>query len=63
MASEDRARLTAQAHAVASACRQSGVPFVMGGGGAWPEAPEGARRLTAFGRFHALLRELGEESA
>jgi MerR family transcriptional regulator, light-induced transcriptional regulator len=62
VSSDNRARLAAQARAVGSACAEHGVPFVMGGSGAWPEARDGARRLADFAGFHALLRELGGES-
>lgn len=63
VSSNNRARLAAEARAVGAACAKHEVPFVMGGSGAWPQPPEGARRCGDFASFHALLRELGGESA
>lgn len=62
VSSDNRTRLAAEARAVGAACAQHGVPFVMGGSGAWPEGRDGARRVTDFASFHTLLRELGPES-
>jgi len=58
----DGARLAEQARVVGAACARHGVPFVMGGSGAWPEPSGSARRLEDFGSFHRLLRELDGES-
>jgi excisionase family DNA binding protein len=52
--SADPRGLARQAKLVAAACRARGVPFAIGGSGAWPANLPGAERFSAFTPFHAF---------
>lgn len=52
--SADPRGLARQAKLVAGACSAQGIPFAVGGSGAWPGALPGAERFAAFGPFHAF---------
>jgi excisionase family DNA binding protein len=55
--SRDAGALGRQAGLVAAACLAAGARLVLGGQGAWPEAPAHAVRLHDFGPFHRLAVE------
>jgi excisionase family DNA binding protein len=57
-ASTDALSLRRQAEAAARACRPSGVHLALGGAGAWPDHPRGARRFRSLDAFSAWAREL-----
>jgi excisionase family DNA binding protein len=54
-AQRDTARLAELAFELGSACRESGVGFVVGGSGAWPDPLEDAERLRSFTALHDYL--------
>ncbi len=53
--SSDADRLRAEAEALADVARRARVALVLGGRGAWPEAPPDAHRLHGLRAFHDLL--------
>ena len=52
----DAPSLEAQAARLGAACRAAGAELVLGGGGAWPEAPAYGVRSRSFRELHELLR-------
>ena len=56
--SADATALAADVARVARACRAAGASLVLGGSGAWPEAPAGALRLRRFEELAALAGKL-----
>jgi excisionase family DNA binding protein len=57
-ASTDPESLRRQAGLLAEACAATGVALALGGSGAWPEPPVGARRFHALAPFVAHARAL-----
>jgi excisionase family DNA binding protein len=59
--STDALSLRRQAQQLGEACRAAGVELVLGGSGAWPEAPPNGRRFHELAAFAAWARQLAEE--
>jgi excisionase family DNA binding protein len=57
-ASNDAALLGRIASQVGAACRARDIDLVLGGEGAWPEAPADGVRVRSFGAFHEHLSRL-----
>jgi excisionase family DNA binding protein len=57
-ASTDALDLRRQAETVARACRPAGAQLALGGAGAWPDHPRGARRFRSLEAFSTWAREL-----
>jgi hypothetical protein len=62
-ASTDAPALQRQAESAASACRSAGAHLALGGAGAWPDHPRGARRFRSLDAFSAWARELAGPGA
>jgi excisionase family DNA binding protein len=43
---------------VGAACRDAGIPLVLGGSGAWPDRPRQGTRLESFGDFNAFVARM-----
>ena len=56
--STDAADLAAQEAEIGRACRRTGVPLLLGGGGAWPVAPTYGVRLDSLATLVTFVREL-----
>jgi excisionase family DNA binding protein len=56
--SSDAALLRRMVSRVGAGCRPQGIDLVLGGEGAWPEAPAYGIRLRSFGAFHEHLSRL-----
>jgi hypothetical protein len=56
-------RLAAQLRTLAPVCRQHGVHLILGGSGAWPDAPEYGVLVRDFETLHALGEKLRRELA
>ena len=56
-ASNDAALLGRTASRVGAGCRPHDIDLVLGGEGAWPEAPTYGVRLRSFGAFHEHLSQ------
>lgn len=59
--STDALSLRRQAQQLGEACRAAGVELVLGGSGAWPDAPPHGRRFHELAPFAAWARQLAEE--
>jgi MerR family transcriptional regulator, light-induced transcriptional regulator len=57
--SKGRRELSAAAAEVGAACQAAGATLVLGGSGAWPEAPQYGVRLRSFTEFSRLLASAG----
>jgi excisionase family DNA binding protein len=62
-ASTESHRLAAQLRALAPVCKQHGVHLVLGGSGAWPDAPESCVHVRDFETLHAYAERLRRELA
>jgi excisionase family DNA binding protein len=56
-ASTEARGLARQAHAAGEACRAAGIALVLGGEGAWPDAPAHGTRFSSLPPFFEFARE------
>ena len=56
----DEEVLRATTDEVGDACRERGIPLLLGGRGAWPAQPSFGVRVTSFAAFHNYLAEKGD---
>jgi len=59
--STDALSLRRQAQQLGETCRAAGVELVLGGSGAWPDAPPHGRRFHALEAFAGWARQLAGE--
>jgi excisionase family DNA binding protein len=57
---QDQRALRAITEEVGTACRESGVALMLGGGGAWPDQPSYGLRVSSFAAFHDYLARASE---
>lgn len=61
--SSDAAALADEAARLGVACREAGVELVLGGHGAWPQAPRYGKRVLTLEQLHEVAARLRASGA